>query len=136
VHPGLYYVIPNYIGAVLAVQPSDRLGHNDLSYGGQTSAAFPDYAGGPCLRIDYYGGGLATVTDNSTGALITTTNSARPGETVVFWGAGDGADTNNTDLSPPTHYDNLSGITALYSAAFRCLLSTGEVPYQGVTRST
>jgi len=104
-----------------------------VSYGGQTSAGFPITLVGHAFGFDYYGGGLAAVTDNSTGALITTTNSARPGETVVFWGAGDGADTNNTDLSPPTHYDNLSGITALYFGSVQVpIVYQGRSPYQGV----
>ena len=133
VHPGLYYVIPNYIGAVLPSNLPTGSGTMTVSYGGQTSAAFPITLVGHAFGFDYYGGGLATVTDNSTGALITTTNSARPGETVVFWGAGDGADTNNTDLSPPTHYDNLSGITALYFGSVQVpIVYQGRSPYQGV----
>jgi len=133
VHPGLYYVIPNYIGAVLPSNLPTGSGTMTVSYGGQTSAGFPITLVGHAFGFDYYGGGLAAVTDNSTGALITTTNSARPGETVVFWGAGDGADTNNTDLSPPTHYDNLSGITALYFGSVQVpIVYQGRSPYQGV----
>jgi len=133
VHPGLYYVIPNYIGAVLPSNLPTGSGTMTVSYGGQTSAAFPITLVGHAFGFDSYGGGLAAVTDNSTGALITTTNSARPGETVVFWGAGDGADTNNTDLSPPTHYDNLSGITALYFGSVQVpIVYQGRSPYQGV----
>jgi uncharacterized protein (TIGR03437 family) len=133
VHPGLYYVIPNYIGAVLPSNLPTGSGTMTVSYGGQTSAGFPITLVGHAFGFDYYGGGLAAVTDNSTGALITTTNSARPGETVVFWGAGDGADTNNTDLSPPTHYDNLSGITALYFGDVQVpMVYQGRSPYQGV----
>ena len=86
--------------------------------------------------FDSYGGGLAVVTDAITYNLITPTNSAKPGEILTFWGAGDGADTNNDDLNPPTHFDNLSGITAFYFGSVQVpaanILYQGRSGYQGV----
>jgi uncharacterized protein (TIGR03437 family) len=104
-----------------------------VSYGGQTSAAFPITVVASAFGFDYYNGALGVATDNNDGHLITAANSAMPGETIDFWGAGDGADTKNTDLGPPTSFDNLGGITALYIGGVPVPIAyQGRSGYQGV----
>jgi hypothetical protein len=73
------------------------------------------------------------VTDNADGHLITTSNSAKPGETVLFWGSGLGANTKNSDVSPPTNWDNLNDITAFYLDSLQVPIAyQGRSGYQGV----
>ena len=133
VHPGLYYVIPNYIAAVLPSSLPTGSGTITVSYGGQTSTPFPITLVGHAFGFDYYGGTLAAITDNGDGHLITTTNSAKPGEQIVFWGSGDGADTSNDDLNPPKHFNSLAGITALYFGSVQVQIEyQGRSGYQGV----
>jgi uncharacterized protein (TIGR03437 family) len=45
--------------------------------------------------------------------LITNTNSAQPGETLLFWGTGVGADPNHSDTTAGTN-DSIN-IAAMFS---------------------
>jgi uncharacterized protein (TIGR03437 family) len=129
----LYYAIPSYIGAVVPSNTPQGTGTITVTYNNVTSAAVPIKIVAHAFGFDYYGGALAAITDNGDGHLITTTNSAKPGEQIVFWGAGDGADTNNDDLNPPKHFDNLAGITALYFGSVLVPIEyQGRSGYQGV----
>jgi uncharacterized protein (TIGR03437 family) len=107
VHPGFYYAFPGQIAVVLPSNTPVGTGTITVTYNNQASAAFPLKVVASAFGFDYYGGTLAAVTDNADGHLINIGNSAKPGETIVFWGAGLGADTKNTDLGPPTTYDNI-----------------------------
>jgi uncharacterized protein (TIGR03437 family) len=133
VHPGFYYAFPGQIAVVLPSSTPVGTGTITVTYNNQASAAFPLKVVASAFGFDYYGGTLAAVTDNADGHLINIGNSAKPGETIVFWGAGLGADTKNTDLGPPTTYDNLSYITALYFGSVQVPIAyQGRSPYQGV----
>jgi uncharacterized protein (TIGR03437 family) len=133
VNPAFYYAIPSYLGVVVPSNTPVGTGTITVSYGGQTSAPVPITIVAHAFGFDYYGGALAAITDNGDGHLITTTNSAKPGEQIVFWGAGDGADTNNDDINPPKHFDTLTGITALYIGSVQVPIEyQGRSGYQGV----
>jgi uncharacterized protein (TIGR03437 family) len=143
VHPAFYYAYDahvynaatqlNNLAVVLPSTTPVGTGTITASYGGQTSQPVPITIVPHAFGFDYYGGALAAVTDNGDGHLITTTNSAKPGEQIVFWGSGDGADLNNDDVNPPKHYDNLSGITALYFGNVQVPIEyQGSSTYQGV----
>ena len=133
VQPALYYATPLYIGAVIPSNTPVGTGTITVTYNGQPSAAVPIKIVAHAFGFDYYGGALAAITDNGDGHLITTTNSAKPGEQIVFWGAGDGADTSNDDVTPPKHFNNLSGITALYFGSVLVPIEyQGRSGYQGV----
>ena len=133
VQPAFYYAFPGQIAVVLPSSTPVGTGTITVSYGGQTSAPAPIKVVASAFGFDYYGGALAAVTDNGDGHLITTSDSAKPGEVIVFWGAGIGADTKNTDVSPPTDFTPLSGITALYFGSVKVPMAyQGRSPYQGV----
>ena len=133
VTPAFYFAIPSQLAVVLPSNTPLGTGTITASYGGQTSAAFPITVVASAFGFDYYNGALGVATDNHDGHLITTADSAMPGETIVFWGAGDGADTKNTDVGPPTSFDNLGGITALYIGGVPAPIAyQGRSGYQGV----
>ena len=133
VTPAFYFAIPSQLAVVLPSNTPLGTGTITVSYGGQTSAAFPITVVASAFGFDYYNGALGVATDNHDGHLITTANSAMPGETIDFWGAGDGADTKNTDVGPPTGFDNLGGITALYIGGVPVPIAyQGRSGYQGV----
>ena len=133
VTPAFYFAIPSQLAVVLPSNTPLGTGTVTVAYGGQTSAAFPITVVASAFGFDYYNGALGVATDNNDGHLITAANSAKPGETIDFWGAGDGADTKNTDLGPPTSFDNLSGITALYIGGVPVPVAyQGRSGYQGV----
>jgi uncharacterized protein (TIGR03437 family) len=132
-HPAFYYAIPTQLGVVLPSSTPVGTGTITVSYGNQTSAPAPIVVVAHAFGFDFYGGALAAATDSADGHLITATNSAKPGETISLWGSGLGADTNNDDMSPPTHFDNLGGITALYFGSVQVpVLYQGRSSYQGV----
>lgn len=133
VHPAFYYALPTQLGLVLPSNTPVGTGTITVSYGGPTSAPAPIVVVSHAFGFDFYGGALAVATDNADGHPIAITNSAKPGETIVFWGSGLGADTNDDDVNPPTHFDNLSGITALYFGSVQVPIAyQGRSPYQGV----
>jgi uncharacterized protein (TIGR03437 family) len=133
VQPAFYYAFPTQLAVVLPSSTPVGTGTLTVSYGNQTSAPVPITVVASAFGLDTYGGALAAVTDNADGHLITTSNSAKPGETVLFWGSGVGANKKDTDVSPPTNWDNLSGITAFYLGGTQVPIAyQGRSSYQGV----
>jgi len=133
VQPAFYYAIPTQLAVVLPSSIPPGTGTITVSYNSQPSQAFPIKVVAHAFGLDFYDGVLAGITDNlqdspRPGHLITTSWSAQLGETITFWGSGDGADTNNDDVHPPTHFDNLDGITALYIGGVDV---TANIGYQG-----
>ncbi|HTB16401.1 MAG TPA: hypothetical protein VK752_32765 [Bryobacteraceae bacterium] len=99
-HPGMYYAGATQIAAVLPSATPVGTGTITVSYGGATSNAATLTVVTTALGLDTYygtGSGLGVATDAVTGALITYTNSAKPGEPLVLWGSGAGADTADSD---------------------------------------
>jgi uncharacterized protein (TIGR03437 family) len=133
VAPAFYFAIPSQFAVVLPSSTPVGTGTITVSYGGQTSAPFPITVVANAFGFDNYNGALGVATDNLDGHLITSTASAMPGETIVFWGAGDGANPKNTDVGPPTNWDQVNGITALYIGGVQVPIAyQGRSPYQGV----
>jgi uncharacterized protein (TIGR03437 family) len=102
VQPAMYYATPSQIAAVLPSKTPTGAAKLTVSFGGATSPAFSFQVVPAALGLDtYYGTGTGpiTATDATTGALYTYTNSAKPGETIVLWGSGLGADTADSDTT-------------------------------------
>jgi uncharacterized protein (TIGR03437 family) len=133
VQPAFYYAFPTQLAVVLPSSTPVGTGTLTVTYSNQTSAPVPLTVVSSAFGLDTYGGGLAAVTDNLDGHLITASNSAKPGETVLFWGSGVGANKKDTDVSPPTNFDDLSGITAFYLGGAQVpVIYQGRSSYQGV----
>jgi uncharacterized protein (TIGR03437 family) len=99
-HPAMYYATPGQIAAVLPSDTPTGPAVITVSYKGATSNAFPFQVVPHALGLDTYygtGAGLVTATNSTTGALYNFTNSTKPGETIVLWGSGLGADTADSD---------------------------------------
>jgi uncharacterized protein (TIGR03437 family) len=101
-HPGMYYAGATQIAAVLPSGTPAGTGTITVGYGGATSNSATITVVTSALGLDTYygsGSGLGVATDASSYALITYTNSAKPGENLVLWGSGLGADTSDSDVS-------------------------------------
>jgi len=100
VHPGLYYATATAIAAELPSTTPVGTGTLTVS-NGTTSAAFTFQVVASAMGLDTYygtGSGLIVATDPlNNAALITYTNSAKPGNTYTLWGSGLGADTADSD---------------------------------------
>jgi uncharacterized protein (TIGR03437 family) len=103
-HPGMYYAGATQIAAVLPSGTPAGTGTITVSYGGATSNAATLTVVTSALGLDTYygsGSGLGVATDTSYN-LITYTNSAKPGQNLIFWGSGLGADTADSDTTVTT----------------------------------
>jgi len=101
-HPGIYYAIATQIAAVLPSATPAGTGTVTVTYGGVTSSTFPIQVVPTALGFDTYfgsGTGLGVATDPTSGALFYYNNSASPGQTIVLWGSGLGADTADSDTA-------------------------------------
>jgi len=145
VNPALYYTCSasvcgtpyDLIAAVLpSSTPLGTLAQVTVKYNSVPSQPYNTMVIQSAFGFDAYygtGNGMAAVRDNFTGSLITPTNSAHPGETIVFWGSGIGADTNNDDVNPPTDFANLTDISQLFIGGMPVSIAyQGRSQFQGV----
>lgn len=111
-HPALYYTSATALGAVLPSTTPVGNGTITVTYNGTPSTAAQIHVTASAVGLDTLygtGNGSAVVTDARFNALVPA-NSAMPGQGVVFWGTGVGADTNNADTTFPQTQDNLTNI--------------------------
>ena len=83
VTPAIYYGSPTAIAAVLPAATPPGNGTITVSNNGTPSTAAPIQVVPSAFGFDIYHG-WAVATDATSGALITETNSAQPGEVLVF----------------------------------------------------
>ena len=98
-HPAMYYAIPAQIAAVLPSSTPAGTGTITVTYNGIASSPAPILVVSTALGFDSYFGsgvGLGVATDAS-GNIFTYSNSAKPGQTIVLWASGLGADTADSD---------------------------------------
>jgi uncharacterized protein (TIGR03437 family) len=139
VTPGLYYAIPTQIAGVLPAGTPTGTGTLTVSYNGATSAAFTINVVPATLGLDTYygtGSGLITATNATTGALFNYTNSAAPGQTIVLWGSGLGADTQDSDTVYTTtpHAVNQSSVQVYFGNVAGTVGYAGSSGYPGLNQ--
>ena len=100
--PGLYYAIATQIAGVMPAAVPPGPATVTVSYSGQTSASYTFTVVPAAFGIDVYNGNYAVLQDSVTGAIITPTNSAKPGEAITVWGTAIGPDPNDSDVSYST----------------------------------
>lgn len=112
-NPTLYYILPTQIGAVLPEGTPAGNGMLTVTSGAQTSQQFPIQV----VQSDF---GILTYNGSGTGPAyafdqnykpITAGYPATPGELIVFWGTGVGADTGNDDKTEPQQTNNLTSLS-------------------------
>jgi len=100
--PGLYYAIATQIAGVMPAAVPPGPATVTVSYNGQTSAAYSFTVVPAAFGINVYYGNYAVLQDSVTGAIITPTNSAQPGEAITIWGTAIGSDPADSDVSYTT----------------------------------
>ena len=138
VNAAYYYALPTQLGIVIPSTTPVGTGTITASYGGQNATA-PITIVGHSFGFDTWPAApSAGVTDNMVpsprpGHLITASYAAKQGETITFWGTGDGANTKNTDVSPPTDFTQVNGITTFYIGGTAVTpVYQGRSGYQGL----
>lgn len=133
----MYYAIPTQIAAVLPAATPTGNGTLKVTYNGTASNAFPIQVVPSAFGLDTYygtGSGLITATDNKTGALINYTNSAFPGQTIVLWGTGLGADPADSDtvFTSTPHAVNQSSVKVYFGGTQGTVTYAGSSGYPGL----
>ena len=96
VNLGLYYVSAGQIDAVLPASTPTGTGTLTVSVGGTPSSAFAITVAASAPAIGTYGSNQVIATTLGY-AVFGYTNSASPGETIIIWGSGLGADPGDSD---------------------------------------
>lgn len=99
VQPALYYASPTQIDAVLPAATPVGYGTLTVTVNGTASAPRAIQVVPSALGFDTYNNTWGIATDGSTYALLTPTSSGSPGETIILWGTGLGADPNDSDTA-------------------------------------
>jgi uncharacterized protein (TIGR03437 family) len=108
--PAIYYTSDFQLAAILPSNTPIGTGTVTVTYNDQTSAPalIVVVASGPGLDI-YYGSGTGmAVAQDANYNLFSNSNSASPGQTIIPWGSGVGADTANDDKVFPQKQNNLT----------------------------
>ncbi len=135
VHPALYYTSPTQLAAVLPANTPIGTGTLTVTYRGATSAPaqIKVVASAPGINTYYTNSGVAT--DASTGALLTFTNAASPGETIVLWTTGLGADPADSDTIFSSSPHSVDVPVQVYIGAVAAnVLYHGSAGYPGVNQ--
>ncbi len=139
VTPAIYYALPTAIAAVLPAGTPTGTATLTVTYNSTVSNAFTFQVAPVALGLDTYygtGGGLAVATNAGTGALFNATNSVSPGETIVLWGSGLGADTQDSDtVFTTTPHPVNQGQTQIYFGGVPgTVLYAGSSGYPGLNQ--
>jgi uncharacterized protein (TIGR03437 family) len=133
VHPALYYTSPTQLAAVLPAATPVGFGTITVTYNGQASQPAPMQVVPTALGINYYYGNVGVATDNTTGALLTYTNTGVLGETIVLWTTGLGADPADSDTTLTSTPHAINTPLQIYIGGVQAtILYAGASPYPGV----
>jgi len=132
--PAILYAIPTQIAAVLPSTTPAGSGTITVTYNNQPTPATP-------IQVTASAFGLATLNGAGSGGviatdlsyhLITPTASAAPGQIIVLWGSGLGADTKNNDRTYPNQQDNLNNATVYIGGVSAKVVYAGRSQFPGV----
>ena len=96
----MYYATPTQIAAVLPSGTPTGTATITVNYNNATSNAFQFQVVPSALGINTYygtGSGLVVAVNAVSGTIYGYTNSAKPGDTIILFGSGLGADTADSD---------------------------------------
>ncbi|HKA00253.1 MAG TPA: hypothetical protein VKE70_27270, partial [Candidatus Solibacter sp.] len=105
----LYYLSPTQIDAVLPGTTATGTATITVTNNGATSNSFTITVAQSAFGILSYNGSLAATYDANNN-IITSANSANPGQAIVLWGSGVGYDPADDDKLFPQKQNNLTNI--------------------------
>jgi uncharacterized protein (TIGR03437 family) len=134
--PALYYASYAAVAAVLPSGTPVGSGNLTLTNNDGNSTMAPIQVVPSAIGLDtLYGSGVgAGVVTDSKFNVLDLTNSALPGEAIILWGSGLGADTSNNDRTYPQIQTNLTNIPieAYIGGISADVLYRGRSPYPGL----
>jgi uncharacterized protein (TIGR03437 family) len=133
VHPALYYTSPTQLAAVLPAATPIGTGTVTVTYKGVASNAAAIKVVPAALGINTFYTNSAVATDSASGALLTYTNSGMPGQTIVLWTTGLGADLADSDTTYTTTPHAVNTTVQVYIGGIPAtLLYAGSAGFPGV----
>jgi len=134
-HPGIYYTSPTQIAAVLPASTPTGNGKLTVTYGGVASNAAAFLVVPAALGINTYGTNSGVATDAVNYTLLTYANSGTPGENIVLWTTGLGADPADSDVSYTATPHAVNTPLQIYIGGVRAtILYQGSAGYPGVNQ--
>jgi uncharacterized protein (TIGR03437 family) len=133
-HPGIYYAIPTQIAAVLPAATPVGTGTLVVTYNGSASTPAPIQVLASAVGINFYNTNSAVATDSGYN-LLTNTNSAAPGQSIVLWATGLGADPGDSDTvySTAPHAVN-TPLQIYFGGVLGTIAYQGSAGYPGVNQ--
>jgi uncharacterized protein (TIGR03437 family) len=110
VSPALYYTVAGQVAAVLPSGTPVGTGTITLTNNNTPSAPFPIQVVASAFGILTFDGTQVAKATDANGNYFSASSSASPGQAIVLWGSGVGADTANDDTTYPLKQDNLTNI--------------------------
>ncbi len=137
VTPAIYYTSPTQLGVVLPSNAPVGTGTITVTNGSTAGTPAPIQVVQSALGLDTLfgsgtGGGVAT---DASGNVLTASSSASPGQTIILWGSGIGADTSNADTTYPESQNDLTAKVGLkvYIGGIQANIAyAGRSQYPGV----
>jgi uncharacterized protein (TIGR03437 family) len=132
--PAIYYSSPTQIAAVLPAAVPPGPATLTVLNGGTPSSAFNFDVVPSAFGIDAYNGNTAVLTDAASGALITPASSGKPGQIVILWGTGLGADSADSDTTYSSSPHAIDTPVSIYVGGVRAtaVAYSGASVYPGV----
>lgn len=135
VHPAIYYTSPGQIAAVLPSSTPVGTGTLTVTYNNVASNAAAIVVVPAALGINTFYTNSGVATDAATGALLTYTNSGTPGENIVLWTTGLGADPADSDTTYTTTPHAVGTPLQIYIGGIPAtILYQGSAGYPGVNQ--
>jgi uncharacterized protein (TIGR03437 family) len=133
--PAIYYTSPTQIAAVLPASTPVGKGTLIVTYNGVASIPATIVVVPAALGINFYYSNSAVATDAISGALLTYTNSGTPGEIIVLWTTGLGADPADSDTTYTTAPHAVNTPLQIYiGGVLATILYQGSAGYPGVNQ--
>jgi uncharacterized protein (TIGR03437 family) len=146
-HPALYYTSAAQLAAVLPAATPIGTGTLVVSYRGTNSAPAPIQVVASAVGINEYNQipiplgvlntniDLGVATDAVTGALLSFTNSATPGQIITLWTTGLGADPADSDTTYTSTPHSVNTPLQIYvGGVLATILYQGSAGYPGVNQ--
>ncbi|HLH37629.1 MAG TPA: hypothetical protein VKX39_00660 [Bryobacteraceae bacterium] len=132
--PGLYYAEATQIAGVLPAAVPIGPATVTVSYNNATSSPVTFQVVPSAYGIDSYNGNLAVAQDALTYQLLNYTNSGKPGEIVILWGSGLGADSADSDTTYTSSPHSINTQTQVYVGGVQAtnVAYVGASVYPGV----
>ncbi len=133
--PAIYYTSPTQIAAVMPANTPVGTGTLTVTHNGLTSAPLTIHVVKAAPGINVFGTNSGVATDALTGAVLTFLNSGSPGQILVLWMTGLGANPSDSDTTfTSTPHAVNANLQVFIGGVAANILYAGSSGYPGVNQ--